>query len=523
MRAEVLLSLLLAALLGGLSLLGHPYVYCDQALQLDCVQTWQRGGSSFPNWVVMADPADLARNRFQWEIWHAPAFPVLIALLGSAGIPFGIALQIVALITFMAGCMGWTLWAGRFDLPRTAQLAFPFLLAGIRYANDNLVHFHAETFIFGLTPWFLLGALKLRGLALAPPKYPRLGLIAGSFGLLLGLSYLFKYNALFVIIGVLAMLGEIPKKIGALILLLAALPIIALSILNRLMGGTENLVTASWQPHFSASSLLYLLGNIPLMLADAGQPIEHLWSSSLVVPLLGLPGAFLMVELIFRAAPRSGIERLTLRFAATQLVLMLTVWTLCQGVGFDRRYLAPAALALLPLVLARTLKSLREDPGFMRTVAAAFLLFYLFLPVAYGYTTLVMKVIEAASYHYAGNKIWDPVLTEREGRAVETFLTSQLHDRDRDRDLWYLPEPIFALGLPGRKLIGHAGWGDAWITETYHTNRLLRMLALAPAELDDAAAQQNLHHLFPQSSTWKKTPVPQANYMLWTTLLDPKL
>ena len=290
MRQVILLALAAGGALSFLSLFGPPYVYSDQALQLAGVQAWREKESTFPNQIVSADPADLSRDRRAWNIWNPPGFPCLAAALETLGLSPGDAVRLLAILCFMAGCVGWSLWALRFALPRGVHLALPLLIAGIRYGNDNLVHFHAEIFLFAATPWLLLGSLRLARATL---------LHALFFGLALGLLYLFKYSGLFIILGVLAILAarKHPAR-GLIVASAAALPVLLLSLVNRHWGGTENLVTASWHLHFAPESLLYLAGTVPLTLADAGQIFEALLLNPAygifphppIVPILGLPG-----------------------------------------------------------------------------------------------------------------------------------------------------------------------------------------------------------------------------------------
>ena len=198
---------------------------------------------------------------------------------------------------------------------------------------------------------------------------------------------------------------------------------------------------------------------------------------------------------------------------------MLLVWNICDRVGYDRRYLAPASLALLPLACGVVRDELRQNSRGRRLAAILFLLGYVTLPVTYGYVTFAAKIVAASGYRVAPSGLWNPLLADRQGASVDSDLNSRL--TDPAHDVWYLPEPILALDLRGRKIFGHPTWAPGPPDETlYRTSRPLRILALAPRSADATAAAY-LAQIFPQGTGWKREPVPQANYVLWSTELRP--
>jgi hypothetical protein len=518
-----------------------PSIYSDQTTQLQAVQSYLEGRTSFPNTILAPDPDDITKDKASWVMWWAPGFPVLTALVGKSGLSLGASVKVLVDTFFVVGCVSWAVWAYLFRLPGWLTYGLAATLPWIRYANNNLLQVSGEILTWGGAPLALLGAALVLKSWEAPddqPARPVWSFIRGlGVGGLLGALYFLKYSGFLFSCGILLYLGW--RWLTGLnwrrsldleaILIGTGIPVVAWNLVNHAMGGTANLVTASWHPHLSWEGPLFLVLELPLALADAGQMGDWLFMHSLApsdwsrleTQLMGLPGLIWFIVLVCRHRPKGDVEKLALVTLLGNCLLLLTLWTVSNGIDYDRRFFAAAAIATLPLILKWLISDITQSRGIYRIASTVFLAFYIALPLGYGLVTMPMKAWRSYGYQTSESGIFDFLLAKSNLRDVSQALGQAIPAQGNY--IWYCPDPLTYFELKGRVIYQYVDFAspDMLASQRYMTSAPLRLLMVMPDEFESSGKAELVRASFPQAKNWQKESLPGSLDNLWTADLMP--
>ena len=174
--------------------------------------------------------------------------------------------------------------------------------------------------------------------------------------------------------------------------------------------------------------------------------------------------------------------------------------------------LVPAFLAEARLVWRRE----RLRPA-LQLVAVAFI----FLPMLYGAASVVGKWRRVPrNYETTGAGLYHPSLARVDESATLRVL---LQDYSPGKDVWYAPDGITALFLPGRMLIRQADFQpiEQLRREVFRTSIPLRVLVLLPRHFEQDGKGIAIRSAFVQAKQWQRLEIPGCDYIRWATDLDP--
>jgi hypothetical protein len=519
--------------------------YSDPAIQIKTVRQFLDGQSSRPNTWVHPDYADLSRDVNEDLVVWAPGTPLVFLPFLRAGLTPARAARVVAAVALVAGSAGWALWFARFDLPDTMLFTFALVVPWMRFASNALFLYTSEILVFATVPWILLGAVTVARV--------KRGAVAGAaiLGFAAGALYIVKYSASFVTAGVLvwfawrAWQGDVTslkseggslsallnRRMGQLIAVTAgaAVPILALSVLNQQHGGAVNVVLATLGPGWRWANLLHAVALPALMAADLDallkfvlmHPVHPITANLIWLSLIGLPGGVLLVVLAAGGRERTPAGELARAVFGVSLAAILIVWTLSSVVSVESRHLSSAGFAVLPLALAEGRAWWRSASAPVRTLLASVACGFVLVPFAYGIVSVFAKTWRyPAGYRPAASGIYNPILARHDAASVVQALA---RDFDPSTDLWYLVDPLTALDLPGRVIVRHADFIDLDLLQRdrFLTSRRMRVRALLPPRFEDNGKGLAIRASFPQATVWSRTEIAGAEYVSWTAMLEP--
>jgi hypothetical protein len=164
------------------------------------------------------------------------------------GFSIGAAVRVLSALALILGSIGFGYWLRILRLPHWLAITLAISTPWIRYANLSLFQYAAEGLVFGICPWLLVGAFRLRSRGLNQRRESLLFLL--GYGLLLGFAYWLKYSAVFISASVLVHLALADwKKQGPSMRDLAVVSTVfvfvvgVLNVLNHAMGSAMNAVT----------------------------------------------------------------------------------------------------------------------------------------------------------------------------------------------------------------------------------------------------------------------------------------
>lgn len=538
-------------------------LYSDAAWQMRAAQQYARGDSPTPNTVVMPDARDLTRDHAEWISWWAPGTPMLAAPLLRAGLTLAGAVRLIAAICLLVGAAGWGRWIALFRPNRWVALGLAVALPWMRYAHNVLFSYSAEALVFAAVPWMLVAtyaaAHRWREAA-TPPGMPAMFAI----GTLLGGAYLLKYSALLPAAGALAYLAAraaarsrlaassawlarrkalgiarvrvaLPTsvaaaRVGALVLG-AAIPIVGLSIVNDRLGGTANLVTAGvasgQRLGLGLPELVAAVANPALALTDAESLLSYVLRSPVhplatdaAMRLIGVPGGLVLLWLALRKRPRRTEEQLAVVTFFASLAQMLVIWTVSKTVSLEARHLATPSIALLPMLVERGGSVVRRGSRVAATVLAGCAALYVGAPLAYGAAAAVGKVMRDGGYVAGPSGVRNTLLAPRDAAACRRALIAA---RAPLPAVWYSPEALTALDLPGRVVVGDAdfGSGETLAAKRAWTSGPLAVFALLSPDLERDGRGEAIRSGFRGAEAWVSRQPADCAYTLWTTTLRP--
>lgn len=510
-------------LLVALASCASLFVVSDQALQLKAFQQYRERESPSPNHLVTADPADLSRPTVAWISWWPPGTQIAVWPLAATGLPLAVALRWVAGLGVLAGSLGWARWWRRFELPEGLTLAAAILLPWLRYPSNALFQYSAEILAFATLPWVLLAAHSLVERLEGGERIPVWR--AAAFGFFAGALFWVKYSAIFVPVALLLFLAlELRRRRAALVRvavpLLAAFaaPILTLTLLNEILSGVANMLTASHVWNVSPLPLLYAVANPGLMAADLGSllqwiftnPAHGLWRDPMVVVACGIPGGLTLAALLARG--RRPAERLAAFVLGATLVLMVAAWVGSPAVSFEPRHVAGAAMASVPAVLAVALRGWPAFRPLARGWLAVAAAVYLAAPAAYGPAAALVKAWRASGYRAAGSGFYNPLVSATDAGGAVAGLRAGCRVRPA---VWYVPDPLTALDLPDPLLITHADFEPLEQLAAARYSGPASVCALLPPRFEGNGKGPAIRASFTDVKRWQRLRVPGAAYDLW--------
>lgn len=552
---KIALIFLTIALISSLSIvliaLKNPQsLYSDTAWQMKALQQFIASESPSFNHLVRPSYDDLAVNEAIWITWWPPGTNLLAYPLLAGGISTGISIRIIAIAGLILGSLGWICWFSLFEFPIWIGLILAVTIPTLDYGSHAVFQYSAELLVYASAPWLLLMTYQLNRYwnrkIVNIEGWVKLAVISAGAGLILGFGYILKYSILFVLLGALIYLGfqsiinnnfpeqKISKLIAyGLVCLFFAIPLLGINLLNQNLGGTANLLTATAKnPGFKWQNLLYSIANPALAMADG----ESFWKTLLVntqqglvfnplwIGLIGLPGGLLLLWLILRPQILSEAGLLAKIVFFTSIAALFAIWSLGATVSYDPRHVASASLAILPVVLESGCQLWEKSDRnyFLKVFLGLAAVFYLGIPLVYSSVSTFSKAI-APSHNYkaASSQIYNPWLASQDLRRVRAEL---LKDFNEATDIWYVPEALSALDLPGRAIVTHAdfygGLQDEILQQQdFHTSIPLRVRALLPSSFEENGKGLLIRASFVQASQWIDKEIEGCNYILWTSSL----
>ncbi|MEG4604484.1 hypothetical protein QUA86_04485 [Microcoleus sp. F6_B6] len=528
-------------------------LYSDSAWQMKALQQFIAGDSPSFNHLVRPSYNDLAVNEAIWITWWPPGTNLLTYPLVAQGIPVGMSIRIIAISSFVLGSLGWICWFSLFDLPMWIGVILAVAIPSLRYGNHALFQYSAEVLVYGYAPWLLLATYQFSKIwqneTIHIKNWVKFLIISPVMGLIIGFAFILKYSLLFIVLGALIYLGFQctnnslqPKnsKLTAylLVCLFSAIPLLTLNLVNQNLGKTANLVTATakiislkWQ------TFIYLIANPALAMTDAellGKTLllnfQHSSApNSLWIGLIGLPGGILLLWLILRRQERAVSEASLLAKIVffTSMAAIFGIWSVGATVSYEARHLTAASLAILPVALQSgcELWNKKSDSFLIKVSLCTAAIFYLAIPVAYSSTSILVKARETSvNYTPASSQIYNPWLASQDLARVRTELVK---DFNNQTDIWYLPDPVAALDLPGRAIITHADfYGGLQDTnlhrQAFYTSIPLRVHVLLPPSFEDNGKGAAIRSSFPQADEWIYREIEESNYVKWISTLEVK-
>ena len=516
MRAALLGTAVSCVLLAIISTLIPQGLYTDPSWQLKALQQWRAGESSNLNCLVEPNPADLSQDRGEWISWWSFSVPVLAAPLLSLGLSVGSAIRVLSLTGLVVGAFGWALWASRLLSHKLLLPILAALLPFLHYAVQPLFFFSAESFVFAAVPWVLLAVIRVHKSNSMP-----MHLVAGIFA---GCLYFLKYSAVFVTIGCCLFLFLRTRGLARAVAGIgASLPILAVTLLNRHMGAAGNLVLASVSFHFSWSAVMAAFGNPSLIVADLDAmlrrllffPSHRLLNSELWLPGIGLTGSIWLVWLVMSRKSRSEPAALAAVVFCSGVVALLAIWMVSSGASFEARHLAGCTLPLLPFVVSEVNERRRLAHMLMLSI-------FVVAPLAYGPITLPVKVFHQKRVIPGPSGVYNATLANSDVGLTLTFLRSMY---SRNSDVWYIPDPVSSLDIPGRAVIRSAVFTDLprLEAERFRNFKTMRALILLSPDLEKSGRADLIRHSFVNAEEWTVIPIPDSPYRLWISTLRPNL
>ena len=529
-------------------------LYSDSAWQMKALQQFIAGDSPSFNHVVRPSYNDLAVNDAIWITWWPPGTNLLTYPLVAQGISVGMSIRIIAIASFVLGSLGWISWFSLFDLPIWIGIILAVTIPTLQYGNHALFQYSAEVLVYAYTPWLLLATYQLskfwKNETIYIKDWVKLLIISPVTGLIIGLGFILKYSLLFIVLGTLIYLGfqcaannSLRSKISKLtayllVCLFSAIPLLTLSLVNQNLGETANLITATakiiglkWQ------TFIYLIANPALAMTDS----ELLWKTlllnfkpsiapnSLWIGLISIPGGILLLWLILRHQERAVSEASLLAKIVffTSMAAIFSIWSVGATVSYEARHVTAASLAILPVALQSgcELWNKKSDSFLIKVSLCMAAIFYLAIPLAYSSTSIFVKARETSvNYTPASSQIYNPWLASQDLARVRTELVKDFNEQT---DIWYLPEPVTALDLPGRAIITHAdfygGLQDTNLNrQTFYTSIPLRVHVLLPPSFEDNGKGVLIRSSFPQADEWIRREIEESNYVKWISTLEVK-
>jgi hypothetical protein len=507
-------------------------IYSDPAYQLKAVQQKLSGASWSINNRVRPDPRDLSRDADEWISWWTPGTQLSVYPLMWAGLTLGSAVRAVAAISLVVGAIGWATWFSEFAMPAGVLYALAAALPFVRYASNGLFLYSSESLVFGAGPWMLLATLPF----LDERRERRWGFAWHlALGMLLGAAYWLKDSLAFVAFGAVAALAVdawrrrddgITARLArcAVTGIGAAIPFVTLVALNHRYGLLANKVTSALAPTIpNVRTILDALALPALQMADAFalwdyvlmHPSHPFVRDAIWISVIGAPGGLLLWWLFFRHRQAEAAGLLARTVLVCSLASLAAIWTISAAVDHKPRHVATAAFAMIPVALSDARQRWRGLTTIGQGALVAGALAYLCVPMAYGIVSVGAKVARFPSNYRPGPaNIYNPLLAEVNLAGVRERLLS----RTPIDGIWYVPDPVSALDLPGRLITTDADFQplDELKAAQYATSRPLSLRALLIEKFAHDGKGDAIRGSFHDAGPWHMETVTGSDYQLWT-------
>jgi hypothetical protein len=513
-------------------------IYGDPAYQLKAVQQKLAGESPSINIRVSPAPDDLSRDMQEWIAWWTPGTQIAVYPFMRAGLSLGRSVRAVAAITLIVGAVGWATWFSFFDLPAGMLLALSALFPFIRYASNGLFLYSAESLVFAAGPWMLILTMK----CLSAERAKARGYVShGVLGLALGAAYWLKDSLAFVALGATVALAIAAwrrggDRVGSLARCAAtgigaAIPFITLVALNHRYGPLANKVTSALSLKLpGVPTLLDALALPVLQMADAFamwdyllmHPSHPVIQNAIWISVIAAPGGVLLWWLMLRrpavTSPAASLARSVL---VCSLASIATIWTISAAVDHKPRHVASAAFAALPLAIAEARRRWSGLSAVTRSTLLAAGAGYLCIPLAYGVVSVAAKVARFPPHYRPGPAdIYNPLLSETDIASVRGRLLSHT----THAAIWYVPDPVSALDLPGRLITTTADFEPLAELKAarYVSSRAVEVRALLTEKFARDGKADAIRASLQHAGPWKMESIPSSDYQLWTANLKEK-
>jgi len=518
-------------------------LWSDPAWQLVALKQYLAGESPSLNQRVEPQWQDLSKDYTQWIYWWPPGTQLAAYPLMKTGIALGDTLRIIAIAALIIGSLGWIRWFYLFRLPLWLKIVFAISLPWMPYSRNFLFWYTPDVFVYSLTPWILSAVYRLS--LIWNKKKPKLGitLLSALLGLAMGSVYILKYTAVFASLGAAAYLGLIIHQIHknqprssirrlvisfALLLVLFLIPIIGLNLLNYKFSHNFNLVTATYKLNLRFNNFIYLLGYPGLTLTNAESlfydlyrnllhPAQGIVNSRLWLGLSGLPAGLLIWWLIIisRILHKHKHELLAVAMFLTNTLVMFLIWSISTDRINDARHFVPGSMAILPFIIQSGMSVFkRTDAKIIKAVLLLVFIVYIVMPLVWEYVSIPVR----RKYVSGPSRIYNSSLAHRNLPAV---LSKLMQDFNPATDVWFLPDPVSALDIPGRAMIEHV---DYTYLSSLQKQKLLtrspcRVHALIPVYCEENGKAEAIRAAFVQAQGWSKKVIEDSDYACWTTTL----
>lgn len=506
-------------------------LYSDPGWQLKAAQQYVEGRSPTPNTLVAPDERDLSRDQAGWLFWWAPGTNYLTTPLIAAGFSLATAVRFVAALLFLLGAVGWALWTRLMQLSRGPELALSAAIPWIHYANNGLFQYSAETLVFGIMPWTLVAACRV--------VTTRTAIAAATVGGLCGIAYVLKYSTALAVVGLVGWLMSslwIHRKAGrpsalnaALIVAVAmAIPVVWLSFVNRQMSGSANLLTA---PGAAAPERFFAplaLGAPALIAADLDSLLHYVLTNparpvifnEAWLLLVGLPATGLVAWACLKEGNWDRPKQLAAAVFGSSVIGLAAIWATSAAVSHETRHVATAGLAILPLSLRAGCAAWRAARPLTRAALLGAFGIYLLGPALYGAAAVAAKIIRTPhGYRPGPSGFYNPLFASADASSCRAELIAEF---DARKDVWYLPEPMSALDLPGRAVMVDADFLEPGqlALHQYRTSTSLRVFALLPHQFDVNGKGAIIRSSFVGAGDWTRAALANCSYVLWRSTLS---
>lgn len=539
------------------------HLWTDPAWQLKALQQYLAGESPSLNHRVEPSWGDISKNSAHWIFWHSPGTQLLAYPFMAGGVALGDALRIIAIASLIVGSLGWICWIFLFRLPLWFKIAYAISLPWIPYQTNFLFWYTAEVFVYSLTPWILLAVHRFSLLWSEPrtcvqdrsERKQDFGIILPSvlLGFAMGFVYILKYTAVFASLGALVYLGLVmhqiyknkshiftPRLVLSFVLLIIffLIPVLGLNLLNYKLSHNLNLITYTYKFNLRLRNFIYLLGFPVLALVDAESLYYYLYNiflhpqhgvinNRIWLGFSGLPGGLLLWWLIFRSQifkdDKPGLLAIATFFINS--AAMFLIWTVSKQKP-EARYFVPGSIAILPFIIQSGIHVFKStNAKTIKTVLVLAFISYVLIPLVYGYFSFNGYISYAGkikrtpkNYIVGPSHLYNPSLAHNNLPAV---LDKLKRDFNPITDIWYIPDPICALDIPGRAIIIHAQFVSlaSLQNQKFLSSLPCRVHALIPYYLEEDGRGQAIRASFVQAKGWTKKEIEGSDYACWTATL----
>jgi hypothetical protein len=422
----------------------RPNMYSDSGWGF--VGWYTQARASAFNYSLGPDLSDISREVESFMSTWTPGQHVLPGLLEKLGISLGLAIIVVVAVFSVLGLFGWFALYQAFGFPMQTTVVALAIVACNRFFNLSFTNYSGgETLLFGVAPWFVLMAWRLRDLR----WFAVLPLVAGTAVLVVA-----KLSGIIIgaaIVGAAAICGDRAwaKRDTIRKLVVAGVTIGLMGAIFYFAWYTRGVTAASISTTVHPDGLLFYvafgvgsLWSASLSLLDLANylflnPGRQVLQSIDAVAYCFFPLAVVTFAVTWvRLRDRHG-EYLRFVYAAcaAMLAFFLITWMAGKSVSFDERHFrVPSLLLFIGVVHA-----FMTSPSWLLRLPFAAIAG---LACLYGVTSFVTRTV-ANSHYPMGDRGFRQMSASVE--AIAFIRTIDLAGPDSLKTLIFLPSPEIAL------------------------------------------------------------------------------